>query len=143
MSTRFDREHRARCIEPGCPFPVGSPVLTVGDGHGNAISPIMENARCMYCRAEPTCALCKNVAQRGRLCRVCASSRAPGQRPYAGDWWPLRDVVVALMRRPELKGVAWTVELRDGEKRIVGRDGAFEIVFRSKLWEPLPTNPEA
>jgi hypothetical protein len=85
---------------------------------------------------------CSNVAQRGELCRVCATTRAPGQLAYQGDWWTLRDLIVGVMRAAEMKGVKFGVELVRGEKRIVGRDGAFVIVFHRNLWAPLPSRPE-
>ncbi len=117
-------------------------MLVEGDGHGNAISPALSNARCLYCRGEPECVIegCSNIAQRGSLCRVCASKNAPGQlpAPSGGDWWAHRDVLVWLMRNPLLEGVAWK---REGD-RIVGRKDALVISLKTQLWAPLPTNPE-
>jgi hypothetical protein len=132
-------------MEPGCPFPVGPRCLVASDGYGNAVSPARANGQCAYCRGEDECVIegCSNIAQRGELCRPCAAKRAPGQLAYQGDWWTLRDLVVGVMRSVEMRGVKFGVEIVSGEKRIVGRDGTFVIVFNRSLWAPLPTNPEA
>jgi hypothetical protein len=118
-----------RCKEPGCPFPVAS----LPDAEG----------RCMYCRGEAKCATkrCTNLQQRGGLCRLCANIAAPGETYFRDRWVPLQKAIVTVMRDPAMRGVTFGVELVNGEKRIVGRDGSFVIVFNRDLWA-LPTNPE-
>jgi hypothetical protein len=133
-----------RCIEPGCPFdasPDGGHAYNTCPAH-ELVRTLPPDGRCLYCRGEPRCRYCSNVAQRGPLCRVCASSRAPGQVGYQGDLWRIRDLIVAFMRHPAFAGCKFGLEIIDGEKRIVGRDGAFMIVFRHQLWAPLPERPE-